>query len=82
MSRHLLREDQERFQGEAWEAYQTLVVPITGGVVFDCTDQILGDGSGQSPTMKRAFNRFSLMTSGSISSWRSGMSLATSQLRR
>ena len=34
MTRQLLREDQLRFQAEAWEAYQTLVVPITGLFAF------------------------------------------------
>ena len=47
MNTQLLREDQERFQAEAWQAYQTLVVPITGGVVIDCTDQMPFDKSGQ-----------------------------------
>ena len=43
----LLREDWRRFQLDVWEAYQQHVVPLTGGVTFDCTDQIPMDRSGQ-----------------------------------
>lgn len=47
MSGHLLREDWRQFQLDVWAAYQEHVVPLNGGVVFDCTDQVRANRSGQ-----------------------------------
>ena len=43
----LLREDWQDFQAATWSAFNEHVVPITGGVLFDATDQIPMDRSGQ-----------------------------------